>query len=94
MNFLIKWLLPLIENTGETALLEMLQKMHDTNLQSYTQLVTGAYPVIDVQLENYAKSSKSTIDDEVVKRLKRVLETSAASNNVALPNMDAGTPND
>lgn len=89
MNFLVKWLLPLIENTAETGLLGLLQNLHDTHPASYVQLVTGAYPLIDVQLENYAKESKSKIDDEVAARLKRVLEQSAAANNVTLPNLDA-----
>lgn len=89
MNFLIKWLLPLIESTGETALISLLQNLHDTNLKSYTQLITGAYPLIDIQLEDYAKKSKTTIDDDIVRRLKSALEQSALINNITLPNLDA-----
>lgn len=88
MNFLIKFLLPLIETTGETELLSLLQKMHDTHQAWYAQLIVAVYPAIDVQLEGYTTSTKSTIDDDIVARLKRVLETSAKVNGVTLPNLD------
>lgn len=88
MNFLIKFLLPLIETTAETELLSLLQKMHDTHPAWFAQLIIAVYPAIDVQLENYTASTKSTIDDDIVQRLKRVLETAAAANKITLPNLD------
>ena len=94
MNFLIKWLLPLIETTGAVELLKLLQGLHDAHPASYKTAIVAIYPVIDVQVEDYVKTTKTTIDDEIIAKLKGVLEQSAAVNGVILPNLDAGTIND
>jgi len=87
-DILVKWVLPLVETKGKEALYDLLQKLHDTDVKSYTQLVTGVYPLIDVQLEDYAKKTKTTIDDDVVDDLKSTIEKSAKANSVILPNLD------
>lgn len=87
-DILVNWVLPLVQTKGKQALVELLQKLHDTDVVSYTQLVTGVYPLIDLQLENYTKKSKTQIDDRVVNDLKAAVEESAAANGVTLPNLD------
>ena len=85
---LISWLLPLIEKVAETELLKLLQSLHDTHQAAYTQLLIGVYPLIDVQLEDYVATTGNKVDDEIVAKLKSILEQSAAANNVTLPNLD------
>lgn len=87
-DILVNWVLPLVQTKGKQALVELLQKLHDTDVVSYTQLVTGVYPLIDLQLENYTKKSKTQIDDKIVNDLKGAVEESAAVNSVVLPNLD------
>lgn len=94
MNTLLKWVLPLVENAGQVALVAMLQGLCDAHKDSYVQLITGVYPLIDVQLEDYAKSTSTKVDDEVVTKLKNAMEQSALANGVTLPNLDAGGKND
>ena len=94
MNWFVKILLPVIINTGESEATLWLQKYHDFHPQGFTQILLAFYPVIDVQFEDYAKETKSTVDDEVVARLKSLLEKLALANGITLPNLDAGKPND
>lgn len=94
MQWLVKILLPLFISTAETEVKKWAQKFHDANPQLFTQIITAFYPIVDVQLEDYAKATGTQKDDEVVNRLKRVLEQLAAENGITLPNLDAGTAND
>lgn len=94
MNFLIKWLLPLIETTAATELVVLLQQWHDGHPATYSQFLVAFYPLIDVQLENYVKSTGKKVPIEIVTKLKSVIEQSAAANLLPLPNLDAGTIND
>lgn len=81
-------LLPFILKQGKAELKTLLQKFHDQNPQQYTQVITGAYPLIDLQLENFVKTTGTTVDDDVVVKLKQVLEESAADNGITLQNLD------
>lgn len=87
-EMLVRFILPTIVNLGSEELLKLLQKLHDDNRQQYIQLVTGAYPLIDIQLENLVKTTGTNIDDDIVLKLKRVVEDSASANGVELSNLD------
>lgn len=93
-NLLVKWVLPQVEKLGEDGLEEVLQDLHDSHPAWYSQTLIQGYPLIDVQLEDYVKSTGKKVPMEVVAILKKGLEESAAANNITLPNLDAGLPND
>lgn len=93
-SWLVKLGLPFIEKQGKAAFVNLLQDMHDAHPTEYKQALVGLYPVIDVQLEDYVKSTPSKVDDRVVADLKAALEESAAANSITLPNLDEGKPND
>jgi hypothetical protein len=93
-NLVVKWVMPLVKDRGAEALKDLLQDMHDAHPLWYNQTLVGAYPLIDVQLEDFVKTTGTKIDDELVALLKKVLEESAAANSIELPNLDKGKPND
>jgi hypothetical protein len=93
-NVLVDWVLPLVEKVGKAGFIKMLNNWYTTHPLSYTQVLMGGYPLIDVQLEDYVKTTKTTVDDDLVADLKSALESSAATNGITLPNLDAGKPND
>lgn len=88
MNFLIKWLLPMIEATGVTALVAELQNWHDTHPDTYKQFLTAFYPIVDVQLESYFTKLGKKVPLEIVEKVKGAIEQSAATNSLVLPNLD------
>lgn len=93
-NIIVDWVLPLVEKRGKAAFIVLLNDWYAKHPASYTQVLMGGYPLIDVQLEDYVKTTKTTVDDDIVKDLKEAIETSALTNGLSLPNLDAGTAND
>lgn len=87
-SILVNLALPALKSYGATALKTWLQTFHDENPKVYAEILNGLYPVIDVQLEDYVKGTDTTIDDDLVATLKKVIEESAAANGLVLVNLD------
>lgn len=93
MNFgeiLVQAVLPVVQSVGQQKLVELLQGIHTKKPDVYAQLLVELYPLIDIQLEGFTQDTTTKIDDSFVLAFKGAIEMSAASNGVALPNLDAG----
>lgn len=94
MNWLLKLILPLIANAGQSALEKGVRDFYDDNPALCKTVIASAYPLIDGAVEDYVKKTASEIDDDLVKRLKTVCEELAAEKGFELSNIDEGQPND
>lgn len=87
-GILVNMALPGLKTYGSAEFTKFLQKMHDLNPKIYSQALTIGYPLIDIQIEDFVKTTKTEVDDELVTELKKVIEKSALDNGITLPNLD------
>jgi len=75
-----------IESIGESKLIEVLQKLHDTDQAKYKSVLLGGYSFA-VGMASLAEKSKTPLDDMVVNAVKDAIVTSAAANGIELPKL-------
>ncbi len=80
-DFLVKILLPTIEQLGETALIGLLQKYHDNDPEEYKATMIMGHTFIK-RLVKYADGTEGKIDDGFVDALDEAITTSALANGI------------
>lgn len=87
-NIFLTAAISILESAGTEEVLKAMQNWHDKKPGIIDRIVQESYPVIDVEIENYVKETKSKVDDRVVKDLKELCETFAENNDLELQNLD------
>lgn len=82
-EFLINLLLGTIETLEESALIAILQTLHDKNLDQYKAAIYGGNALVKA-LQPLVKGSKTNIDDVILKGLQDAIEQSARNNGIDL----------
>lgn len=80
-DFLIKILLPTIEQLGETKLVELLQRFHDQNPEQYDVSIRAGHTFIKPLIE-LVGGTPNNIDDGVVAALNEAISLSAMANGI------------
>lgn len=90
--FIQKWILGAVEgpvlNAEQKFLDEALEKFAASNPSACNALVAGLYPFIDTVVENMAKQTATTYDDDEVALVKKELEDFATRHGFTLSNLD------
>lgn len=87
-EFALSLLVSTLQVVGVEKLVELLRQYHKNDPASCEQTLVSFYPVLDVQLEELAKATKTKIDDALIQGFKGAFETFAAEINIILPNLD------
>lgn len=82
-KFFINLLSGTIENVGESQLEEVLQKLHDTDLEAYKAAVYAGRTLVK-KLKPLVEKSESKIDDLFLNAVNDALTDSAKANNLEL----------
>ena len=80
-EFLLGTLTGVLQTVGESKLEEILQDLHDSNLEDWQAAIEGGEALIKHLLPLVAKS-KSKIDDAIVTALSEALQASKDANEV------------
>lgn len=88
MNIFLTAALSILQSAGKAEFVKGIQKWYDKDPAAVKRVIETVYPVIDVEAEKYAASTKNKVDDNIVKDLKEVCETIAEENEFELPNLD------
>lgn len=86
-DFLVGTILPVIEKVAEDKIVELLQKLHDTDEEKYEAAVIAGSAFIKPLIE-YVEKTTTTIDDGIVEAIQRAIEQSAEDNDVELYKAD------
>jgi len=81
-NFLLNLLAGALEGVGESQLIELLQDLHDSNLEDYEAAIQGGQALV-AHLMPLVTKSKSKIDDAILNAISDAIDTSAADNGVS-----------
>ena len=82
-NFLIELLSKTVATAGESKLKDILQDLHDSNIDDYQAAIQGGDAFVK-HLQPLVDKSKTSIDDAVLLSIKDAIAQSAAANGVAL----------
>ena len=82
-EFLLNLLSNTLENIGESSLLTILQKLHDTDLPKYKAAIFAGEALVDALLP-LVTNSKTKIDDAFIKSLGEAIKQSALDNSIEL----------
>jgi len=82
-DFLLNTLSGALETVGEIKLVEVLQSLHDSNIEEYKAAINGGHALVLVLLPIVAKTG-TKIDDAIIKALNEAINTSAAANDIKL----------
>lgn len=80
-EFLVKILLPTIEQLGEGKLVELFQKFHDQNPEQYDVSIRAGHVFIKPLMDLVAGTA-TTIDDGFVAAINEAITMSAAANGI------------
>lgn len=72
-----------VESIGESKLVEVLQTLHDTNLDQYKAAIFGGIALTKALAPLTAKSS-TKVDDVLVQAIEEALTESAKNNSLAI----------
>ena len=72
-----------VETVGESKLIEVLQSLHDTNLEQYKAAIFGGVALTKA-LAPLVEKSGTKVDDVFIKAISEALEQSAKNNGVEL----------
>lgn len=90
MNIFLTAALSILQSAGKQEFIKGIQKWYDKDPQAVKRVVQTVYPVIDVEAEKYAATTKTKVDDTIVRDLKEVCEAVAEANEFELSNLDEG----
>ena len=93
-HFIIGLFIGQAEKASKEVFIKAFEKIYAKNPARHKLLLVSLYPVIDVELEDVVKATKTTFDDAGVRALKQAMEDQAVKYGFELPNLDAGTIND
>lgn len=82
-EFLLNLLSTTLETVGESSLLIILQKLHDTDLPKYKAAIYAGEALVDALLP-HVKNSKTQVDDAFIKALGEAINQSALNNSLEL----------
>lgn len=82
-EFFISLLLGTIEQLEETALIAILQNLHDKNLEQYKAAIYGGTALVGSLLPLVQKT-KTNLDDIILRGLQDAINQSAANNGINL----------
>lgn len=88
MNIFLSAAISIVESAGKEEILKAIQKWYDKDPKTVTRIIESAYPVIDIEVENYVEKTKSKVDNRIVASLKEICEIVAENNDFELPNLD------
>jgi len=83
-DFLLNLLSAALETAGESKLIEILQQLHDKNIDQYNTAIFGGHALVKALLPITA-GTKTKIDDAIIKALDEAINQSAAANGVIFP---------
>jgi len=83
-DFLVKAVLPIVQAVGQSKLIEVLQKLHDTDNEKYQATVIAGHAFIKPLIAVVA-NTENTIDDGLVAAINEAIEESAKANGVVFP---------
>ena len=82
-EFLLNLLSNTLESVGESSLITILQKLHDTDLPKYKAAIYAGEALVDALLP-LVTNSKTKIDDAFIKSLGEAIKQSALDNGIEL----------
>lgn len=82
-EFFLNLLSTTLETVGESSLITILQKLHDTDLPKYKAAIFAGEALVDALLP-YVTNSKTKIDDAFIKSLGEAVHQSALNNSIQL----------
>jgi hypothetical protein len=88
MNPILETIINIVISSSKPALKAWIQdqvNQHGTKVKSY---IASFYPQLDTTIEDLVANTGTQIDDQVVAKLKEVLEEIAAENGFTLSNVD------
>lgn len=85
-NFLLELLASTLAEVGESKLVEVLQSLHDKDLQGYKSALFGGLSFVE-GITKLTDKSKTKIDDALVNAIREAIEESAKLNNIKLPEL-------
>lgn len=80
-DFIVSALLPTIEAIGQAKLVDVLQKLHDTDIEKYKATVVAGHVFIK-PLKEFVAKTNTKIDDGFVDAIDEAISESAAKNGV------------
>ena len=83
IQFLIATLTGAIESVGESKLEQVLQQLHDSDVESYKAAIFGGHALV-TKLGALVAKSTNKIDDAVLGAIDQAINASAKTNNVTL----------
>ena len=82
-EFFLNLLSNTLESVGESSLITILQKLHDTDLPKYKATIFAGEALVDGLLP-LVTNSKTKIDDAFIKSLGEAIQQSALNNSIEL----------
>lgn len=82
-DLIVNALLPTIEAVGESKIVDVLQKLHDSEPDKYKLVMEAGFAFI-TPLEKYTAGTTTKIDDGFVAAIKEAIVLSAANNGLQL----------
>ena len=82
-EFLLNFVASSLESIGESKLVEVLQKLHDSNRDQYLAALLGGRALV-FALDPLADTTKTQIDDAIISSLKDAINRSALANGIDL----------
>ena len=82
-DFLVNMLLPTIEQLGESALVNVLQKFHDEQPEQYNAAIIAGHTFIKPLLA-YVGGTSGKVDDGFVEAVNEAITLSALANGIVL----------
>lgn len=82
-NFFVNLFSGTIAEAGESKLVEVLQQLHDSDLESYKAAIYGGQALVS-KLSPVVAGTGTEIDDAILQAISEAIETSAADNGIEL----------
>lgn len=82
-EFLLNLLTSTLETIGESKLIEILQKLHDSHPDQYRAAIYGGKALVN-GLTPFISGTATHIDDAILKAIDEAIKTSAANNGIDL----------
>ena len=82
-DLIINSLVSTAEQIGETALVKILQDLHDSKPDQYKAAIFGGHALVTALLPVVAGTA-TKIDDAIIQALSEAIVTSAAANSIQL----------
>lgn len=82
-EFLLGTLVGALETIGESKLIEVLQKLHDSDITAYNAAISGGYALVTA-LQPLVAGSGTKIDDAFVNALAEAIAASAEANQTTI----------